>query len=541
MGLWAVGALGLLGLAWQLGWLRSRAARRGGGLAALVAVAVALPWRGVDFVLLKRANLLIALAVLAVVVGRRHALPWLGERRHELASLAALAVLSGVVFLNFFSFHGERTWVHLHDVAHYYLGAKYFPELGYGNLYTAMLRAEAESFDDELRAPAARDLAADRVVPVRELLAQSGPVKAAFSPVRWRQFQIDVAYFRTALGPHYAAVLVDHGFNPTPVWAALGGGLANRVRAGDARGIFLLTLLDPLLLLATAALAAQAFGVRAALLATIQFCILFGATFGWTGGAYLRYLWFFGVAAAVCLLRRGRPALAGAALGLAAALRIFPALFLWGVLAAGVAKWIGNRAFPRVEAQLLAGFTGTLGALGAISALLPHGLENWIAFAGNLRTHLGSDAENLLGLPALLRAGPLPSGGIASVVLLFAVVAAFALTARIAPRVVPESALLLGALPLFAAVNLAAYYWVFLALGSLVYAHHPRRLLALFGLEAATYSLLLFLPNEDAVYPYRIVLLGFLLTAFALTELGVSRGSPASSHGRETLHGVAPH
>jgi len=539
MGLWAAFALGLLGLTWQLGWLRGRAARRGAGLAALVAVAVALPWRGVDFSLLKRANLLLALAVLAVVVGHRYALPWIGERRNELHSLAALAVLSGVVFLNFFSFHGERTWVHLHDVAHYYLGAKYFPELGYGHLYTAMLRAEAESFDNQVRPLAARDLAADRVVPVRELLAQSDPVKAAFSPVRWRQFQIDVAYFRAALGPHYAAVFVDHGFNPTPVWAAIGGALANRIRAGDARGIFLLTLLDPLLLLATAALATQAFGGRATLLAAIQFCILFGATFGWTGGAFLRYLWFFGVAAAICLLRRGRPALAGATLGLAAALRIFPALFLWGVLAGGVAKWIGSRAFPRLEAKLLAGFAGTSGALVAITALLPHGLESWIAFAGNLRTHLGTDAENLLGLPALLRAGPLQAGGIPSVVLLFAIVAAFVLTARIAPRVVPEAAFLLGALPLFAAVNLAAYYWVFLALFTLVYADRPRRLLALFGLEAATYSLLLFLPNEDAVYPYRILLLGFLLIGFALADLGVSRGSPAGRHGTETLQGVA--
>ena len=535
MGLWAVGALGLLGLAWQLGWLRSRMARRGAGLAALVAVAVALPWRGVDFVLLKRANLLIALAVLAVVVGHRYALPWIGERRNELCSLAALAVLSGVVFLNFFSFHGERTWVHLHDVAHSYLGAKYFPELGYGHLYTAMLRAEAESFDNQFRALEARDLAADRVVPVRELLAQSDPVKAAFSPVRWRQFQIDVAYFRAALGPHYAAVFVDHGFNPTPVWAAIGGTLSNRVRAGDARGIFLLTLLDPLLLLATAALAAWAFGVRATLFAVIHFCILFGATFGWTGGAFLRYLWFFGVAAAVCLLRRGRPALAGAALGLAAALRIFPALFLWGTLAAGVAKWIEKRAFPRLEARFVSGFAAAGIALVGLAALLPHGLANWSAFAGNLQIHLGTDAENLLGLPALLRAGPLSAGVADPALRLLAVLAALVLTARVAPRIVPESVLLLGALPLLAAVNVAAYYWIFLALFTLSQAARLPRLVALFGLETATYALLLFLPHEDAIYPYRTLLLAFVLASFAIADLAVSRGSPVSSGGVEVL------
>ena len=60
-------------------------------------------------------------------------------------TLGALASLAAIAYLNFFSFHGERTFVHYHDVAHYYLGSKYFRELGYANLYTAMLRAEAES------------------------------------------------------------------------------------------------------------------------------------------------------------------------------------------------------------------------------------------------------------------------------------------------------------------------------------------------------------------------------------------------------------
>jgi hypothetical protein len=34
--------------------------------------------------------------------------------------------------LNFFAFHGGGLFVHLHDVAHYYLGAKYYGQLDHG-------------------------------------------------------------------------------------------------------------------------------------------------------------------------------------------------------------------------------------------------------------------------------------------------------------------------------------------------------------------------------------------------------------------------
>src|SRR6185295_3796943 len=107
---------------------------------------------------------------------------------------------------------------------------------------------------------------------------------------RWIDFKQDVAYFRRVLGPQYRAVVEDHGFNPTPVWAVMGGLLANRVPAGSHFGILLLSLLDPVLLLLACGAVVWAFGRRTALLAVIQFCLVFGATFGWTGGAFLRYV-----------------------------------------------------------------------------------------------------------------------------------------------------------------------------------------------------------------------------------------------------------
>ena len=56
----------------------------------------------------------------------------------------------------------------------------------------------------------------------------------------------------------------------------------------------------------------------------------FGATFGWVGGAFLRYTWFFGVVGSVCAMARGHAMAAGVLLAMATMLRVFPAALLAG-------------------------------------------------------------------------------------------------------------------------------------------------------------------------------------------------------------------
>ena len=104
----------------------------------------------------------------------------------------------------------------------------------------------------------------------------------------------------------WGEVLRDHGFNPPPLWPLLGGALANRVPPGSHAGILALTLLDPLLLLAMFAAIAWAFGVESMLLASIYFCTIHGASFGWIGGGFLRYVWLASLVGAVCCLKRDR-------------------------------------------------------------------------------------------------------------------------------------------------------------------------------------------------------------------------------------------
>ena len=384
------------------------------GLVALAAGAAgAGAWAGgVDFVVLKRVKLILT-ALVAVLVLMRH---WragpLARRRVYLTALAVAAGLSWVVHFNFFAFHGtagRRVYMHLHEIAHYYLGSKYAPELGYGELYTAMLRAEAERYHDHFTTLEARDLHTNRLVDIRALLRRSGAVKDRFTPERWNAFTEDVAFFRDALGPQYGGILRDHGYNPSPLWTLIGGSLANLVPAGSGTGILLLTLLDPVLEAGVFLAILWAFGAEVTLLSMLYFCLLFGASFGWLGGAFLRHMWLFGVVVAVCCMRRNRYLLAGALLAGATLLRIFPALLLAGVGAVAAADWWAGRGLRTHHLQMFASFAAVALLLLGATALGRGRAGDWLAFRDNLQLHMQNTAFNTIGLTQILAYPGLPA------------------------------------------------------------------------------------------------------------------------------------
>ncbi len=515
--------------AWRLGVLRRRGAVWVAAGTAAAALLWALPPGGLDFTYLKRMTLFLAGAAMAAVLlrhsgGGRCAL----SPRQYVAVLAGLAAASLTVYLNFFSFHGARTWVHLHDVAHYYLGAKYFDELGYENLYTAMLRAEGELTPGRFSTLEARDLTTNELVPIRELLLRSDEVKAGFTPERWEDWKRDVEMFRHALGPQFKSLYIDHGFNPTPLWPLMGAALARLVPAGSRAGVLVLCLLDPLLLLAAFAAVAWAYGRTAALLGVIDFCLIYGASFGWTGGAFLRYVWFAATLAAACCLHRGRFAPAGALLALAAALRVFPALFAVPLAFQALHRLWTERRLPRQHAHFFLAFGATALALFLLTGLQPRGFGAWSEFRQNMAKHMDTVSPNILGLTPLLAYRDLPEKitleevreqrqryvDASRVQLATLFVAALLAAALLAPRLRPDESMLLAVPLLLTGLNLASYYYVLLVLLVVVWWDRPLRVAALFGLELATHGLLLFEDREPFVYMYRSLMLLYLLVAF---------------------------
>ena len=512
--------------------LLSRPWARGAYLiaSALLVIAV-LPAVGMDFTHVKRMNVFLAAAAAIVLALRQSGVAWLRDPARYRQALGALAALSAVTYLNFFSFHGEQTWVHSHDVAHYYLGSKYFRELGYGGLYTAMLRAEAEVYADHFRTIEARDLKSGEIVHIRTLLQASGPVKAAFTPGRWEDFRRDVSFFRETLGPQYATLFEDHGFNPTPVWAVVGGGLANLLPAGSARGIFLLTLIDPLLIAGAFAAVFWAFGLETALLAVIYYCVIFGAGFGWTGGAFLRFLWFVGVVAGFAALQRGRHATSGALFAVATVLRIFPAFFVAALFFKAAGDALMNGGVERAYRRFFASFLATAALLVGLT-LAVYGADAWRGFERNMAQHRTTLSPNVVGLTNLLAYESHP--GLvtqeelreirdrreeiyrAQLATLF--VAAVLACAAVAPFLDDVAAAALGAPLLFVGLNLASYYYAFLVVLVLAHRAHPRRLALLFAAEAVSHALLLFEDREALLYVYRSMVLVYLFAALALEQ-----------------------
>lgn len=330
-------------------------------------------------------------------------------RRDLLAVLGILAVLG---WWDFRSPLGPR--LHRHEFFHYFLGAKYQAELGYTRLYQCVALAEAQTADAALvRARWIRNLETNVIEPGHVALADAEAVcPARFTPDRWQAFLHDATWFREQVEPdRWRALFVDHGYNATPVWTMAGTALTN---LGVASSSFTRALarLDVVLLLGLWGVVWWGFGWQTACVAALWWGTNHPARAYWTGGALLRADWLLLVVVAIASLRRGFPALSGAALGYAALLRIFPgALALGYVLVEGWRMWQTRTWRP---SKPFVHFT--LGMALSVAVLVPAAswvngqrlldLEAWQSFAQNSQKHLSQTSTNRMGLKVLVAFDP---------------------------------------------------------------------------------------------------------------------------------------
>ena len=145
--------------------------------------------------LIKLVILVAALVVISVglYLAKRH-----GKIRLARVGDYVLAGLAGLSLMNFFNFIPFTSPPHHHDMFHYYIGSKYFREIGYTRLYACVVRAEAESDDLSVRRQAyernIRDLKTNNVVPARLYFFDDTFCKARFSAPRWNDFKDDVFF-----------------------------------------------------------------------------------------------------------------------------------------------------------------------------------------------------------------------------------------------------------------------------------------------------------------------------------------------------------
>ncbi len=290
--------------------------------------------------------------------------------------------------------HQNRPF-HFHEFVHYYLGPKYFSELGYLGLYDCLALADREIAAEEQHPPRisgfVRDLAdilVDKTTEQSIEVCRAG-ARTRFSEARWAAFKNDVrALARLTPDGYWNAVVYDAGFNPPPSLIVVSGAVTNLIpiEAGTWPTYLLATGIDLVLLVMCL------FMTRAALgeITTAVFAIFFGATFisdySWNGGSVMRFTWFVAVVLGILALKQRRWVLAGALLGFATCDRIFPLAF---AAAAMVPIAIRARHSPEHRA-ILRRFGLAFGAVVAVlvaASLVMFGPSSWRIFFMRIGRH----------------------------------------------------------------------------------------------------------------------------------------------------------
>jgi hypothetical protein len=357
----------------------------------------------VDFALLVVRALITALALAVIATGWRIRRSG-RDRKHRRLRGLALGVLATLGFASAYGFFAWRHpgGVQTHDFYHYYLNAKYFPELGYFDLYKCTVAALAE----EGRGPQQA-----RIRDLRSFLERTDVDTAAlgarcdetFSPERWQAFRADLRWFDSVfIGGQWKKVLKDQGYNASPVWTLVGRPVASVFPAEDGP-MRVLARLDLAIVLVSFAFIGWAFGFEVLCIAALVWAANPLNRYFWIGDAFLRYAWFGAFVIGICLLRKQRHFGAGVLLALASLLRLFPALFVVAYGARALRRWLRGDGWGHGFREFALGAALATVVLPLLAIpVCGRGTDALAEFAANIGPWSSITPTNSVGLPALL-------------------------------------------------------------------------------------------------------------------------------------------
>jgi hypothetical protein len=319
-------------------------------------------------------------------------------------ALASLGIFGAALWWNLGNFHYPSS-VHTWELFHYYVGAKYFPELGYTRLYDCSSVADLEDgFASGVHANKIRNLATNALEPTDRIVRAPRSCTDHFSSERWRAFKRDVGWFRGQMDTtRWSDLKRDHGFNGSPVWLILGRLFSAGGTISWDSAYFLVSL-DTLFLGLLWALVWRAFGWQSACVAALVWGTNFPGRYYWVGGSLLRQDWMFALVGGICCLKLEKMRLGGALLCYSALLRVFPGF-------AGVPLVLGVLLEVMRQRRIVWNSPGIKFLQGGILALLvlvPLSLVSsgrWSAyqeFSANSKKHLATPLTNNMGLQTIL-------------------------------------------------------------------------------------------------------------------------------------------
>lgn len=319
-------------------------------------------------------------------------------------TLALSGILSLCLWWNLGRYHFD-SYVHTWDMFHYYIGAKYFPELGYTKLYDCTATADVEAgMRDALEHDRIRNLETNKLELYTEVIAHPERCKDGFSSGRWQDFKADIGWFRAQMsGERWSDLKRDHGFNGSPVWLILGRLFADSTPMSWPKAYWLATI-DVILALVMWGVVCWAFGWETACVAALFWGTNFPARFYWIGGSLLRQDWLVALICGIALLKRGFPGWAAAALTYATLLRVFPGYVGFAVvLKIAWGMWRRRSLFPNDdERRFLLGGVSALVLLVSLSFVATQRFDAYQGFVRNSEKHLQTPLTNNMGLKTWL-------------------------------------------------------------------------------------------------------------------------------------------
>jgi hypothetical protein len=285
---------------------------------------------------------------------------------------------------------------------HYYLGSKYFAELGYDGLYEEALKADEQGRQRFSQVKRYRDMKTYDTRPAAKV--RKAPPRELWTEARWAEFVRDVATIGGLESRGFwLHPLQDRGYNPPPGWTLLGGTLAKLTDPRNPLQSGVLMCVDPGLLLLAFWLSARTYGVFRSLVALLGM-ILWVGSYRLFGGKLVQYDWLAALWASLCCMRREQWFWAGALAAYATSVRVFPGGLMLGAFAGAVFEAYRQRRLSGPLVRLFGGGAAVLLALVLLSSVTSgRGLSAWSEFAEKSSVHQFEHKfnETRIGLPYL--------------------------------------------------------------------------------------------------------------------------------------------
>jgi hypothetical protein len=272
-------------------------------------------------------------------------------------------------------------------IFHYYLGAKYYNEIGPFDLYACAVAADRETTQIW-----------NVLTPVRDLhtyaLAQVDPSacpRDRFTAQRWAAFLGDFTWIvGTARSADWGLALTDKGYNATPFFSEVFGDVVHGVTIVplDSRlSRWIVFNLDLTFLAIASWIVWKSAGPTTALL-VLTLALGFFGNFGRIGGNLGQYVWFPWLTLAVAAWRNRRPALAGTALGIATGFQVFPAFFATPVLITGARSVIRADREGWMRSLVFSLFLlVAIASCVAVGSASRRGFEGWRTWQRKMQIH----------------------------------------------------------------------------------------------------------------------------------------------------------